>query len=60
MALQESRQIFQTIIDCSVSGVSERGGILSYVPGVDGLVAARLRGDRVREDHELGRERARG
>ena len=37
MALQESRQIFQTIIDCSVSGVSERGGILSYVPGVDGL-----------------------
>ena len=37
MALQESRQVFHTNIDCTVSGVAERGGILSYVPGVNGL-----------------------
>jgi len=37
MSLQESRQVWQTNIDCTVSGVAERGGILSYVPGVAGL-----------------------
>lgn len=37
MSLRESRQTFHTNIDCTVSGVSERGGILSYVPGVNGL-----------------------
>lgn len=37
MSLKESRQTFQTNIDCTVSGVSERGGILSFVPGVNGL-----------------------
>jgi hypothetical protein len=37
MALRESRQTFHTNIDCTVSGVAERGGILSYVPGVAGL-----------------------
>jgi len=37
MALKESRQTQQTNIDCSVSGVAERGGILSFVPGVAGL-----------------------
>lgn len=37
MSLRESRQTFQTNIDCTVSGVSERGGVLSYVPGVAGL-----------------------
>jgi hypothetical protein len=39
MALQESRQVFHTNVDCTVSGVAERGGILSYVPGVNGLCA---------------------
>lgn len=39
MALGESRQVFQTNIDCTVSGVAERGGILSYVPSVEGLCA---------------------
>lgn len=39
MALKGSRQTFHTNIDCTVSGVSERGGILSYVPGVAGLCA---------------------
>jgi hypothetical protein len=39
MALKESRQVFQTLVDVTVSGVSERGGILSYVPGVNGLGA---------------------
>jgi len=39
MALGESRQVFQTDINCTVSGVAERGGILSYVPGVAGLCA---------------------
>lgn len=37
MALLPSRQVWQTNIDCSTSGVSERGGILSFVPGVAGL-----------------------
>lgn len=37
MNLRESRQVFQTNIDCTVSGVAERGGILSFVPGVAGL-----------------------
>jgi len=37
MNLGESRQTFQTNIDCTVSGVAERGGILSFVPGVAGL-----------------------
>ena len=39
MALQEARQVFHTNIDCTVSGVAERGGILSFVPGVNGLCA---------------------
>jgi hypothetical protein len=39
MALQESRQVFHTNVDCTVSGVAERGGILSFVPGVAGLCA---------------------
>lgn len=39
MALKESRQVFETNIDLSVSGVAERGGILSFVPGVVGLGA---------------------
>lgn len=37
MALGENRQTWQTNIDCTVSGVAERGGILSFVPGVTGL-----------------------
>ena len=37
MALKGSRQTFHTDVSCSVSGVAERGGVLSYVPGVDGL-----------------------
>jgi len=37
MALRETRQTWQTNIDCTVSGVAERGGILSFVPGVAGL-----------------------
>jgi hypothetical protein len=39
MALQPSRQVFQTNVDNTVSGVAERGGIMSFVPGVAGLVA---------------------
>lgn len=39
MALKGSRQTYQTNIDCTVSGVAERGGILSFVPGVNGLCA---------------------
>jgi hypothetical protein len=38
MALRESRQTFETNIDNTCSGVAERGGILSFVPGVVGLV----------------------
>jgi len=37
MALLGDRQTFHTNIDCTVSGVAERGGILSFVPGVAGL-----------------------
>lgn len=37
MALLEQRQVFQTIVDCTVSGVAERGGILAYLPDVAGL-----------------------
>ena len=37
MALLGTRQTFETNIDLSVSGVAERGGILSFVPGVIGL-----------------------
>jgi len=37
MALKETRQTQHTNIDCTVSGVAERGGILSFVPGVAGL-----------------------
>jgi len=37
MALLGTRQVFETNIDLSVSGVAERGGILSFVPGVAGL-----------------------
>lgn len=32
MALLETRDVFHTIVDCTVSGVAERGGILAYVP----------------------------
>lgn len=39
MALLPQRQVFETVVDCSVSGVAERGGIMSYVPGVNGLCA---------------------
>jgi len=39
MALQPSRQVFQTLVDGTVSGVAERGGIMCFVPGVAGLVA---------------------
>lgn len=39
MALLPKRQIFDTDINNSVSGVAERGGIMSFVPGVNGLVA---------------------
>lgn len=39
MALKETRQVWETNIDLSVSGVAERGGILSFVPGVAGLGA---------------------
>lgn len=39
MALRETRQVFQTNVDCTSSGVAERGGIMSYVPGVNGLCA---------------------
>lgn len=39
MALRESRQTWETFIEVTVSGVSERGGILSFVPGVNGLGA---------------------
>jgi hypothetical protein len=39
MALKETRQTWETNIDLSVSGVAERGGILSFVPGVNGLGA---------------------
>lgn len=39
MALQSNRQVFQTLVDQSVSGIAERGGVLSFVPGVNGLVA---------------------
>lgn len=39
MALGQSREVHQTDVACTVSGVAERGGILSYVPGVNGLCA---------------------
>jgi hypothetical protein len=39
MALGEARQVFHTNSQCTVSGVTERGGIASYVPGVNGLCA---------------------
>lgn len=39
MALQPSRQVFQTYVEGTCSGVAERGGIMSFVPGVAGLVA---------------------
>jgi len=39
MGLLQQRQVFDTIVDCTVSGVAERGGILSYVPGVEGECA---------------------
>lgn len=38
MALLPQRQVFDTDINNSVSGVAERGGLMSYVPGVNGLV----------------------
>lgn len=38
MALQPSRQVFQTNVENTCSGVAERGGIMSFVPGVNGLV----------------------
>lgn len=39
MALGASRQVFHTNVELTVSGVAIRGGILSYVPGVNGLGA---------------------
>lgn len=39
MALGAFRQIFHTNVEVTVSGVAERGGIISYVPGVNGLGA---------------------
>jgi hypothetical protein len=39
MGLLPARQVFDTNIDLTVSGVAERGGILSFVPGVNGLGA---------------------
>ena len=39
MGLLPARQVFDTNVDLTVSGVSERGGILSFVPGVNGLGA---------------------
>lgn len=37
MALKEARQVFHTNTECAVSGVAERGGILSYDPVANGL-----------------------
>lgn len=37
MALREARQVWHTLIDCSVSGVAERGGILAYTPYANGI-----------------------
>lgn len=37
MGLLQQRQVHDTNVDCTVSGVAERGGILSFVPGVEGL-----------------------
>ena len=39
MSLLQPRQIFDTDITCTVSGVSERGGVMSFVPAVNGLCA---------------------
>lgn len=39
MGLLPARQVFDTNIDLTCSGVAERGGILSYVPAVPGLGA---------------------
>jgi len=39
MALGAYRQVFHTNVELTSSGVAERGGIFSYVPGVDGLGA---------------------
>ncbi len=39
MALGATRQVFHTNVDLTSSGVAERGGIFSYVPGVAGLGA---------------------
>lgn len=39
MALAQLRQVVRTNVDLTVSGVSERGGIISFVPGVNGLGA---------------------
>lgn len=39
MGLLQQRQVMDTLVDCTVSGVAERGGILSYVPGVVGECA---------------------
>lgn len=39
MGLLQLRQVADTNVDCTVSGVAERGGILSFVPGVEGLCA---------------------
>jgi hypothetical protein len=37
MALKGSRQVADTNIDCTVSGVAERGGILCFDPVANGL-----------------------
>jgi len=39
MALSQLRQVFRTNVDLAMSGVAERGGIASFVPGVAGLAA---------------------
>lgn len=50
MALREERQVFQTNIQLSSSGVMERGGIVSFVPWAEGLgyYAASLSGATIR------------
>jgi hypothetical protein len=38
MALRENRQVFETLVDRSCSGVAERGGIMSFDPIAANLV----------------------
>lgn len=39
MALGQLRQVIRTNVDLAMSGVAERGGVASFVPGVAGLCA---------------------